>query len=53
MGGVINAKYAEKRATDYLHSNCNPSFKVDPGYEDWELALHAPPPLRDRNLHEK
>jgi len=49
-GNVVNAKYAEKRATDYLRSYCNPSFKVNPEYEGWELELHAPPPLRDRNL---
>ena len=49
-GNVVNAKYAEKRATDYLRSYCDPSFKVDPQYEDWELELHAPPPVRDRNL---
>lgn len=46
-GEVVNAKYAEKRATDYLRSYCDPSFKVDPVYEDWELELHSPPPLTD------
>jgi hypothetical protein len=30
-GKVINAKYAEKRATDYLRSYCDPNFKVSPG----------------------
>lgn len=49
-GDVINAKYAEKRATDYLRAYCDPSFKVVPEYEEWELELHAPPPMRDRNL---
>jgi hypothetical protein len=48
-GKVLNAKYAEKRATDYLRSYCDPSFKVYPPYEDWEVALHGPPPLRDLN----
>jgi hypothetical protein len=46
-GQVLNAKYAEKRATDYLRSYCNSDFKVDPPYEDWEIALHNPPPLKD------
>jgi hypothetical protein len=42
-GKVLNAKYAEKRATDYLRAYCDPGFKVAPPYEDWETALHAPP----------
>ena len=42
-GTVLNAKYAEKRATDYLRAYCEPSFDVDPPYEDWEMELHAPP----------
>lgn len=46
-GQVLNATYAQKRATDYLRSYCDPSFKVDPPYQDWELELHAPPPLKD------
>jgi hypothetical protein len=33
-GNVLNAKYAEKRATDYLRSYCDPNFKVSPPYED-------------------
>jgi hypothetical protein len=39
-GDVINAKYAEKRATDYLKLYCNPRFIVEPPFEDWELELH-------------
>ncbi|MCQ8232272.1 hypothetical protein NP490_09440 [Pectobacterium carotovorum] len=39
-GNVLNAKYAEKRATDYLRQYCDPSFTVDPPYEDWEVELH-------------
>lgn len=46
-GEVLNAKYAEKRATDYLRAYCDPNFVVSPPYEDWEIALHAPPPLKD------
>lgn len=46
-GTVLNAKYAEKRATDYLRAYCDSSFKVYPPYEDWETALHVPPPLND------
>lgn len=47
-GKVLNAKYAEKRATDYLRAYCDPSFVVEPPFEDWELALHEPPPLKDQ-----
>lgn len=39
-GEVLNAKYAEKRATDYLRVYCDPSFEVRPPYEDWEIELH-------------
>lgn len=46
-GQVLNAKYAEKRATDYLRSYCDLNYKVEPPYEDWEVALHRPPPLKD------
>ena len=46
-GQVLNAQRAQKRATDYLRAYCDRSFKVDPPYENWELELHGPPPLRD------
>jgi hypothetical protein len=46
-GSVINSHYAQKRATDYLRAYCDPSFKVDPPYEDWEIVLHDPPPKED------
>jgi hypothetical protein len=39
-GKVTNRKHAEKRATDYLRSYCDRSFRVDPPFEDWEVALH-------------
>lgn len=47
-GEVLNAKYAEQRAADYIRSFCDDAFEVDPPYEDWELELHSPPPLQDR-----
>lgn len=46
-GEVLNAHYAQKRATDYLRAYCDESYVVDPPYEDWEIELHAPPPLKD------
>jgi ribosomal-protein-alanine N-acetyltransferase len=47
-GLVLNAKYAEKRATDYLRAYCDPAYTVEPPYEDWEVMLHNPPGLNDR-----
>ncbi len=46
-GQVLNAQYAQKRATDFLRSYCDPRFDVDPPFEDWETDLHEPPPLKD------
>ncbi len=46
-GQVLNSHYAQKRATDFLRAYCDPNFKVDPPYEDWETELHAPPPRND------
>ncbi|MCB0446087.1 MAG: hypothetical protein KDD03_00975 [Gelidibacter sp.] len=46
-GNVLNAKYAEKRAGDFIRAYCDSSFKVEPPYEDWETELHPPPPLKD------
>lgn len=34
VGTVLNAEYAEKRATDYLREYCDRNFKVAPPYED-------------------
>jgi hypothetical protein len=47
-GELLNHNYAEKRATDYLRAYLDPAFTVDPPYEDWETALHAPGPRTDR-----
>lgn len=41
-GVVLNAKQAEKRATDYLREYLDSNYKVDPPFEDWELELHDP-----------
>ena len=42
-GNVLNFTYAQKRATDYLRSYCDPEFKVTPPYEIWETELYGPP----------
>jgi hypothetical protein len=46
-GKVLNAKYAEKRATDYLRAYCDPSFIVEPPFEDWEIELHESQAFED------
>ena len=46
-GKVLNAQHAQKRAADYLRAYCDPSFKVVPPFEEWEVELHEPPPLKD------
>lgn len=47
-GNVLNAKYAEKRAVDYLRMYCDPTFVPEKPYEEWETTLHGAPPLEDR-----
>nr|WP_205527171.1 hypothetical protein [Solimonas sp. K1W22B-7] len=47
-GQVLNFTYAQKRATDYLKSYFDPTFKIEPPLEEWETALYGPPPLKDR-----
>jgi hypothetical protein len=39
-GNVLNDRYAQKRATDYLREYCCVDFKVDPVYEEWEITLY-------------
>ena len=38
-GQVLNAKYAEERATNYLRSYCTPGYEVEPPLEEWETRL--------------
>ena len=47
-GEVLNATHAQKRATDYLKSYIDPTFKIQPPLEEWERALYGPPPLIDK-----
>ena len=42
-GQVLNYRYAQKRATDYLRSYCTPGFEVSPPYEEWEISLYGLP----------
>lgn len=47
-GQVLNFTYAQKRATDYIKSYCNPLFVVSPPFEAWEQELYGPPSLQDK-----
>ena len=47
-GNVLNAKYAEKRAVDYIREYCDPDFIVEPSYEEWEVELHSSPSIKDK-----
>ena len=46
-GQVLNFTYAQRRATDYIKSYCDPEFKVSPLFEEWEQELYGPPDLQD------
>ncbi len=39
-GTVSNAKHAEYRAAQFIRSYVDPSYHVDPPFEDCEVALH-------------
>jgi hypothetical protein len=39
-GKPINAKHAQRRAAQFIRSYCDPSYVVEPAFEDWERALH-------------
>ncbi len=45
-GQVLNAKYAEKRAAQYILSYVARK-QVEPPFERWEVELHEPPPKVD------
>ena len=47
-GQVLNFTHAQRRATDYIRSWFDPSFKVVPPFAEWETALYGPPPLKDK-----
>ncbi len=39
-GNVLNYKYSEKRAAQYIRSYFDQDFTVVPPFESWEVALH-------------
>ncbi len=45
-GNVLNAKWAEHRAAQYIRQYVT-GFPVEPPFEGWEVELHGPPPRRD------
>jgi hypothetical protein len=40
VGGVLNEKSAERRAAQFIKSYVEPTYVVDPPFEDWEVQLH-------------
>lgn len=48
-GTVLNAKHAEQRAAQWLRSYCDPTYKVEPPFEGWEVELYEHPPRVDLN----
>ncbi|KZN57793.1 hypothetical protein N473_26690 [Pseudoalteromonas luteoviolacea CPMOR-1] len=47
-GNVLNFTHAQRRATDYIKSYCEPSFEVSPPFEEWEIELYDPPDIEDK-----
>ncbi len=39
-GNVINYKYSEKRAAQYIRSFFDREYTVEPSFESWELELY-------------
>jgi hypothetical protein len=39
-GTVLNAKHAERRAAQFIRSYVDETYRVDPPFEDWEVALY-------------
>ncbi len=39
-GTVINDRQAQHRAAQYIRQYCEPSYVVEPPFEDWEVHLH-------------
>jgi hypothetical protein len=46
-GSVVNAKYAERRAAQWLRRYIDGSYEVQPSFEAWETELYSPPPRVD------
>lgn len=46
-GQVVNAKYAERRAAQWLRRYMDRDYTVLPPFEGWEVALYEAPPRVD------
>ncbi|QZT38106.1 hypothetical protein K5X82_04195 [Halosquirtibacter xylanolyticus] len=47
---VINGRYAQERACQYIRFHMEEDYVVKPPYEEWETALWQPPHLEDTKL---
>ena len=48
-GQVLNARAAERRAAQSIRRYVDPTYVVDPPFQSWELTLHGPPSLTDKD----
>ena len=39
-GNVLNYKYCERRAAEYIRGYFEPDYSLSKPFEDWELELH-------------
>lgn len=49
-GEVINGRYAQERACQYIRYYLEEGYVVEPPYEDWETSLWQPPRLEEAKL---
>ncbi|NME70234.1 DUF7677 family protein [Flammeovirga aprica] len=47
-GEVLNGRYAQERACQYIRHYMEKDYVVEPPYEEWELSLWYPPSLEDK-----
>ena len=40
-GNVLNYKYCERRAAEYIRKYFDSDYSLDKPFEDWELELHS------------
>jgi hypothetical protein len=39
-GNVLNEKYAERRAAQFIRSIVDKNYEIEPPLEDWEVSLY-------------
>lgn len=41
-GEVLNDGNAQYRAAQWIRHTCDPTYRVEPPFQDWEIELHGP-----------